>query len=190
MPRTPLTGSLLLAAALMLSGCFYSREIVRVKQDFEAQYPDAEFDRTVIVRAGPGAFRTMGWLARLAPDDEVDEIGSYLHAIETVKVGVYQVHDLPPEAATDVPDLPRFRDAGWEVAVKAAEDDGVTWLLYRETGETVRDLFLVVLEDEELVVVRLEGHLEALLERALRFAANRRRFNALADEARLFHTDW
>lgn len=161
----------LLAAWLLLvptlTGCFYSREIVHLKRDLEREYPEARFERTVIVRVGTGTFRTLGWLIQLAPDDEAELVGGYLRDIRRVKVGVYEVDNLPPLRALAIPRLPRFQEEGWEVAVKVREDDEVAWILYRERYGTVRDLYFVVLDDEDLVVLRFEGYLQALLERAL-----------------------
>ena len=110
---------LLVLLAPTLTGCFYSREIVHIKRELQAQYPGAEFDRTVIVRVGAGAFQTLSWLARLTPDDEADTVGGYLRDIRTLKVGVYEVDHLPAHAGAELPQLPRFEREGWAVAAAA-----------------------------------------------------------------------
>ena len=55
----------------------------------------------------------------------------------------------------------------WEMAVRVNEDDESVWILYRERDDTVKDLFVVVLDDQELVLVQAEGQLDRLMEKAL-----------------------
>lgn len=169
-PRKPLmrerimTISLLLLTGMFASGCLYSREIAHVRRDIEHAYPDAQFDRQIVVSLGPMSLRTIGWIARFVPGDEVEMATDYLHEIRRLKVGVYRsdgggMGGFNPNA------LKRFDRRDWHVAVKYRSDDDAGWILYRERGDTVRDLFLVVLSDEELVVARLEGRLNRLMER-------------------------
>ena len=43
------------------------------------------------------------------------------------------------------------------------EDDELVWLLYRENGETVEDMFALVFADDLLILARLEGDLNELM---------------------------
>lgn len=158
---------LLGTAVLMLSGCLYSREIAHTRRDIERHYPDARFEREIIVSLGPGTLRTLGWIAGLVPEDEGRMARAYLGEIERVKVGVYRTEYLPSLEDMDLPTLRRFERDGWEVAVKVRQDDEMVWLLYREDRREVRDLYVLVLSDEELVLARLQGHLDRLLQRAM-----------------------
>jgi hypothetical protein len=56
---------------------------------------------------------------------------------------------------------------GWELAVKIRGEDELSWVLYRLDDETVKELYVVVVTDEELVMVKAEGSLESLVARAL-----------------------
>ena len=86
---------ILCMAAVSLTGCVYSREIAQTRRDLERHYPDAEFDRQIIINLGPTSLRTFGWLAGLAPEEEAQMARDYLYEIDRVKVGVYEVERLP-----------------------------------------------------------------------------------------------
>ena len=168
MPRsTLLTPLVLLIVVLPMAGCFYSREIAHTRRDLERSYPDAEFDREVVVSLGPVALRTLGWVSGLVPDEDVDMARAYLREISRVKVGVYNVEYLPSLDGFDPPSLRRFRNDGWEVAVKVQDAEGMVWVLYRENRDDVRDLYVIVLDDEDLVLARVKGHLNRLLARVM-----------------------
>jgi len=50
------------------------------------------------------------------------------------------------------------------------------WLLYRPDGEKVKEIFVVVLNDDELVLVKARGNLERLVEAAMDEAHGRHGF--------------
>ena len=166
--RSLLIALLLLTVGVSTTGCFYSRELSQTRRDLERHYPEARFDQEVVVSLGPASLRTLGWLIGLAPADEAQMAKDYLREIDRVKVGVYHVEHLPDLDDFDPPALRRFRDDGWEVAVKTREDDEIVWVMYRERHNTVRDIYTIVLTDEELVLARVKGHLNRLLEKVMR----------------------
>lgn len=149
-------------SALLLTGCLYSREFSDLRRDIEHTYPEADFDREVYVSIGPRFLHSVGWIAGLVPEPEAQMARDYLYDIRKIKVGVYRTEYLPPLDEVDLPTLQHFTENGWEVAVKVRERDEMIWVLYREQGETIRDLYVVVLSDEELVMTRIEGRLNDL----------------------------
>lgn len=167
MPNRLTSTTLLLAACTLLSGCIYSREIARTRRDIERQYPDARFDRQVVLNLGPNTLGLVGWLADISDDEDAEQASAYLRDISRVKIGVYEVENLPELSGLELSKLGRLERQGWEVAVKAVEGNEAVWVLYREGGETIRDMYVFALDDEELVLVRIRGHLSRLLERAM-----------------------
>ena len=165
--RSILLALILLTFSVSVTGCFYSREISQTRRDLERHYPEARFDQEVVVSLGPASLRTLGWLIGLAPEEEAQMAKDYLHEIDRVKVGVYKVEYLPDLDEFDPPSLRRFRDDGWEVAVKTRDEDGIVWVMYREERNTVRDIYTIVLTDEDLVLARVKGHLNRLLEKVM-----------------------
>lgn len=165
--NTILVPLLLVLFMLPMTGCFYSREIVQTRRDIERQYPDAEFDQVIVMNMGPGMLHTMGWIAGWVPEEEAQMAVDYLSEIKRVKVGVYETHYLPELDDVDLPQLERFRKEGWEVAVKVREDDEMVWVLYKEQRDHIRDMYVMVLSEDELVLVRVEGYLDRLVAKAM-----------------------
>ena len=165
--RSLLIALLLLIVGVSTTGCFYSREISQTRRGLERHYPDARFDQEGVVSLGPAALRTLGWLVGLAPEEEAQMAKEYLHEIDRVKVGLFTIEDMPDLDDFDPPAIRRFRDDDWEVAVKTREDDEIIWVMYRERHNTVRDIYTIVLTDDELVLARVKGHLNRLLEKVM-----------------------
>lgn len=151
---------------LTTSGCLYSREIAHTRRQIERAV-DADLDREVVFVVGPLGMRAVRWATGLSHDDDVRELHDYLRLVRRVKVGVYRVDHAPAIAGLQPETLARFERRGWEVAVRYRDGEEAGWILYREHRGTVRDLFVVTLDDEDLVLARLQGRLDALLSRAL-----------------------
>ena len=160
-------GMVVLLLVPLCSGCFYAREIVHTRRDIERAYPQARFDREVVVRLGTGPLRGIGWIAGLVPDDDVQVARDYLRDLHRVKVGVYRTETLPPLGEVNLARLPRFEEGGWRLAVRTQEADEAVWVLYRAPHGDVRDLYVLVLDEEALVLVRLQGRLDEMLKRAV-----------------------
>jgi hypothetical protein len=58
---------------------------------------------------------------------------------------------------------------GWDVILRARDKDGEALFLARRDGESIREVLLIVqdADEEEIVVARLKGRLERLLERTV-----------------------
>ena len=161
--------SLLLITLLIapLSGCFYSREITQVRRDIERAYPDAQYKRGLVVSLGPLSIRTAGWISGLVPDEDAQMASDYLREIRSVKVGVYNAEYGISTEGLDIPTIRRFERGDWEVAAKIRNDDELVWVMYRESKDTIRDIFVVVLTEEDMILARVEGHLNRLLTRVM-----------------------
>lgn len=167
MQKTLLIGLSFVLAGLLLSGCLYSREVARTRHAVEQAYPAARFEREVVLSFGPVSLFTARLFTGLMPA-EVKEARPYLRALRRVQVGVYRTEQLPPLSDVDLPHLRRLREKGWETLVVTREEDETVWVLYRERRGTVRDLYVLTLGEDELVMVRLKGRLDQLLKHALR----------------------
>jgi hypothetical protein len=160
---------------MQLTGCLYSREVAQVRRDIEREFPGARFDREIVLAVGPGFFSTVGWITRRINDPETRRISAYLDEIRRLKLGVYRIEALPREGPPALETLPRFRERGWEVAATVRDEDDRVWVLYRERYRSVRDMFVLSLTDDELIIVRIEGDLNRLLEKIVadeRYAAH------------------
>lgn len=168
----------LLAAALVIlaasqTGCLlHSAEIARTHRAFEAAYPAAQFEREAVFDLGPLTLSMAGGLMRRWARDDFEQFGPYLRDLRRVEVGVYNVENLSSPGAVDPLRLPVLRDGGWDVAVRVREADEHVWVLYRTRRREVRDLYVLTLGSDELVVARLHGRLDRIAARALEMLPN------------------
>ncbi|MFT5514162.1 MAG: hypothetical protein ACI80V_000268 [Rhodothermales bacterium] len=153
---------LVLIIAPAMSGCMYSREIAHIRDDIE-EILDARFEREVVVSVGPRTFRTLSWITGRVPDVYAKMASDYVREIDHVKVGVYRVAESPSRRDLRMDRVPRFKRSGWEVAVRVEEEEETVWVLYREKYGSIRDMLVLVLGEEELVIARVRGHLNELV---------------------------
>ena len=53
------------------------------------------------------------------------------------------------------------------MAVRVNDGGDRVWLLYRLDGESVREMFVVTMSDDELVMVKIKGRLERVMAQAI-----------------------
>ena len=161
-----LIGSILLVSiALLLSGCFYASELGQVRRDIERDLPQARFDKQVEFTIGPMSLGMVRLASLLVP--QAREVRDLLKEIDRVKVAIYETEQLPP---LDDLSPPRhiqqlLERRNWEMAVRIREENEMVWVLYSLAGLDVRDLYVVVLDADQLVLVHVEGRLEQLISR-------------------------
>lgn len=148
------------------SGCIYTSEISKTRKVLEEEM-DADFDTGIVLSMGPGLFQTAGWITQYVDDEDAQMASRLAYGIRRIKAGVYPIDYLPDLEDLDLPELDRFKRKGWKPALKVEDDDEVSWLLYRERKGRVHDLFVVAFTDDELVLARLQGNLDELLNIAL-----------------------
>ena len=153
---------LIILLVLPLTGCLYSREIVHTRRDIERE-TRVDFDRGFVLSMGPSSLRTVEWLAGMVPEEEAQMGADYLRDIRRVKVGVFSLRRGRLEEVPDLRRLRRFERGKWEVAVRFRDEQASGFVFYRAHRDTVRDLFIVVLDEEELVLARVEGRLNHLV---------------------------
>ncbi|NNE34814.1 MAG: DUF4252 domain-containing protein [Rhodothermales bacterium] len=159
---------LVMLAALVSSGCFYSREISRARHDLERSSPGVDYGRGVSMNLGPISLRMAKWILRRVDDEDALMASEYLSEIRRVKAGIYKTRDGVTNDLSSIPSLRRFERRGWEVAVRVRDEDESVLVYYREQRDTVSDMFVVVATEDELVLAKIEGRLNRLLERAMK----------------------
>ena len=90
-----------------------------------------------------------------------------LKGIAKIEVGIYNVVDSRDPVESGMADL---EFAGWEPIVRIRDGDERIQILCRTEGERIRAMLVVVLDGDELVVVRLKGNLHKFLPGALEYA--------------------
>lgn len=170
------TGLLIVLVAAASSGCVVSREISRTRHVVEQAFPGSEFDRKIVLSVGSFWMRTSSWILGMTDDAEANNASDYLSDIDRIKIGVYKTEVLPESGLTGTPMLRDLIEDGWEPAVQVGDEEGHVWVMYRARRNQIRDAFVIILDDEELVIARLDGHLDRLVQRAVRDHRPLRRF--------------
>jgi hypothetical protein len=161
-------------AALTSPGCFWSSELAGVRHDLERQLPGAAFDKNVELSFGPVLLTFARVASSIIPGAR--EARPYLRGVSRVQVGVYEAHFDSIEDLHMPQQLESLLDDGWETAVRVRDDREAVWLLYHPDGDRVKEIFVVVLNDDELVLVKARGHLERLVAAAMEESHGRRGF--------------
>ncbi len=156
----------LLLLGLSFTGCSYTSEITRTKHHIEHN-STIDAQTGVVVSIGPGIFHTTGFLAKFVDDEDAQMASRLAYGIRRIKAGVYPLSYASDLEEIDIPEMERFKKRGWKAALKVEDENEVGWILYRERNRRVRDMFVVVITDEEMVLARIQGNLTELLEVAL-----------------------
>lgn len=164
--RTAAVLAALLVVTVASAGCMWAPELASVCRDIEQQVPGASFDREFAMTLGPVSLAFAKLVTAFIPDAR--EARGYLRDVSRIEVAVYDVDSMPTVEGVRMPDrLQRMSDEGWETAVKVREDDNVVWLMYRIENDAIREMYVVVLDTDELVLVKARGRLDRLAARAL-----------------------
>jgi len=159
---------------LLLTGCFYSREIASTKRALEYENPGLDLDRKIIVSLGPLSIGFARLIASVIPVDaedetEFDQARWYMKYVKRIKVGVYDVNFDGDQYSLRLPQelLEDHMGHGWEQLAKVREDGEQVWLFYKSEGDEITELYTVVNSGEELGVAKIKGDFTALIERAV-----------------------
>ena len=154
----------LLILGLALSGCT-SYSLTYVRNDLARQMPDAKIGEGYALTFGRFSIGTARFLAGFAGDDDSDMARLVLRDVRKVQFGHYEVEGPVDGSHLVMPNrLRRFveRD-GWTHLATFRDPSEAGWVLYRERRDAITDLFVVVLNDEELVLARLSGDLSGIV---------------------------
>lgn len=156
-----------LVALPFFSGCLYAPDLDDIRVEIERQLPGASFDREFAISLGPGSLGLAKMIVRFIPDGH--EARRYLRDVSHVKLAVYNADGIPPDAKLEVPSqmAELLEDQGWQLAARVNDHDENVWMLCRVENDEIHELFLVVLSDDELVMVRARGRLDRLAQEAM-----------------------
>lgn len=162
-----LTLTLLLAASS--AGCMLATPgLGNQRQALEEQLPGARFDRSFGVKLGRISLGLARGILRAAEDgdEDVEQAMAMLRHLDGVQVALYKTVDLPAiDAASFRPPRARTRSGDWFVAADVRGQGHVGWAIAR-TGDRglVREILVGALDEDQLVLVRVKGDVEAMLE--------------------------
>jgi uncharacterized protein DUF4252 len=162
---------------LLLSGCLWAPELGQIQREIQSQLPGSQFENEVRLSLGPLSLGLARFVTRFIPENYVPEAGEaheYLQEVRSVQVAMYRTRTLPSLETVRMP--PRLKqimqEQNWQLTVKNQKTNELTWVLTRVEGGVVRDLYVVLLDREQLVLVRVEGSMNELLAKAMRNRAD------------------
>ncbi|MCP3980086.1 MAG: DUF4252 domain-containing protein [bacterium] len=128
----------------------------------------AEYDRQFGLTLGRVSMAIARWGIRIAEDDEGDsDIPISLKGVKGVQVGVYRVKD---DSWGDEPESIDPASLGeWEPIVAIREENENVFVLVRTRDERIKRMLVLVSDPDELVIVRLKGKLDQVIQEALHF---------------------
>jgi hypothetical protein len=157
--------AVVLVAVLASPGCFWSGELAGVRREFEAQLPGSSFEKNIELSFGPIVLGLAKMVTAVIPGTR--EARPWLRGVNRVQIGVYDARIDSMPGLRMPKRLQSLLDDGWETAVRVREEKEAVWVLYRPDGDRVREVFVVVLNEHELVMVKAKGRLDRLIAAAM-----------------------
>jgi hypothetical protein len=186
---TAIVLALLVVATAVVGGCAWAPELSRICRDIEHQLPGASFDKQFAISLGPLSLGFAKLVTGMVPDAR--EARGYLDDVSRIQVAIYDTEGMPPLDGIKMPSrLREMQKDGWEIAVKAREEDSVVWVMYKIEDDSIREMYVVVLDEDELVLVKARGRLERLAARALNEARFARGVPDMGDVDGDWHSDF
>lgn len=163
-------------------GCFFNPDIDDMVEALELELDGVELEPEMRLRFGRASMGLARTALRFAEDDDPDVAmaGDILDGVREVHLGVYEVWGLD-----ETPRLPRsicndLDEDGWSLVVEARDWSSGVWILSQIERDEVTGLYVVSIDDHELVVVKLRGDLTRAIDGMVRGAM--RGDGALASE--------
>ncbi len=161
------SGWILLAAAVVTTGCFtHAHTLEPTRYAVEKQLPGARFEPEIKLTFGRVSLALARKIVRWA-DVEEPEV-QMLRDVHRVELAIYRTHSLPEigQAGFAIPRAARMADRGWQTIIHASNEGGATWVLMRPRPNGKAEEILVgALDDDELVLVKVRGDIDGMLER-------------------------
>jgi hypothetical protein len=161
---------LIALAVLTLPGCLFDPDIEDVVHAIEHEIHPATLQPEATVHVGRGLLTVARALVSFVPDDDVQEAKALLRGIHDVHVGVYQVEGLdgPLKLPSSLRD--RLADDGWQFVAQVQENGSSVYVLAQSRKNKVGGVYVVIHENDELVVAKLKGNLSHTIDMAVRQA--------------------
>jgi len=147
------------ALALFAAGCMTYRGPVGVEATIEMK-AQVELRREMGIKLGPLSTKFAASIVHDG-DDDLD-----LRDLTGIGVAVFEVtkHTGEPAQRLDAKDL---GVEGWRPMIESRSEGEQLLLLAKPGNGEIREMMLVSIESDEVVVVRLKGHLDRLIEKTL-----------------------
>ena len=163
--------SLILTLGMTVSGCVLNTpHLDQLAHSLDQEMPEAELDQQFGIKLGRISMGLTKGIARIAMDEEDAEGLSVLRGLRRVEVASYETSG--PQSDVHFPEHMEesFRRRGWETLARFKDDANLGWILYRIKKESLRNLLVVNLDEDELNMIRISGRLDQTIKAAIQLA--------------------
>ncbi|MCP5064412.1 MAG: DUF4252 domain-containing protein [Ignavibacteriae bacterium] len=129
---------------------------------------DDDFDRTIEFSVGKAGFFLASKFVKLADDnDDIENVDEMLKHVSNVNIGIYDrltnssksVRSLLNEVSNSM------EDNNYSSVVKTIDNNEMVGIFIKDDDpEEITEMFAVILSDDELVMLKLNGNLNSLVE--------------------------
>jgi len=153
----------------MIAACFSCTPVTGYSQArLELQRQLAPFNIKPVMSLSLGSF-SMGCIRKLADLAEDDDISGYLEDVSGATVDIYDIPEhegeFPLVRLSAVAD--RLRGENWEILARIREGSELILVLYRLEKQKLSTVFVAALDQNDLVLVEVEGDLNRVIQRAM-----------------------
>jgi hypothetical protein len=160
-----------LSLALLFTGCLsVNREFKRVRNQFISGM-NTNFEREIEFSIGPAGMLFASMFVRIANTEE--NIDQLITQVNQIQLGVYKPESYQDPAANFevLKNLDREMNSyGWNNIVKTADRGEMAGVFVRDFDEDkgLKEIFVVALNEDGLIMVQIHGELDKLIEIAIR----------------------
>ncbi len=159
--------SLIVFGLAVAASCIPRFEFLDVATSVRASMYPTQVQKKFKLRVGSMMILAARMIASRATD--TPEIADYLGDIKNVQISIYDVNRdegsvalaIPPEADHGL------KERGWEPFVRVRDNGQQVNLFYKAINDGLAGVYAVVLAEDKLVVVEVQGKLDKLIEKAL-----------------------
>jgi hypothetical protein len=160
---------ILLAIILLFSGCIgVNREFKNIRSQILERLDD-DFDRQIEFSVGPVGFFVASQFVKFADTEEnVDEM---LSKVKNIHVGIYdRLSSFSKPSLSLITEIGEsIIDEEWKPLVKSIDGSEMVGVFAKNFNEDdIEELFVVTLTEDELVLLKLQGSLGAIIEVVVR----------------------
>ncbi len=160
---------LLIAASFLLGGCIAVDGYFKGVRNKVFQSVDGSFDREIEFSLGAAAIALSGIAVSFSDAPEYTD--DMIRKIDRVAIGVYKNRDwrnFKPDFASIKELTNELKDDGYEFIVRSVNRDKMVLVTVKTDNYRIREMFVVAVDDEEMVMTQIFGDLDELMQIAIR----------------------
>lgn len=157
-------------ATVSLGGCLVGAPEIASEIDIvQWDLRPVDIEESTELHIGRGILGLGSTVAGWTDEPDAELFAEIIDGIDAVHVGAYRLgrhRDTPDDLSFAARE--ELQDLGWQLVVRTREDFDETVWVFARTAKRHTEMLLVSLEDDELAVVRIDGHPDRLLHAAIR----------------------